>query len=58
VYSLFYNIHIKKCNYNDIKEHIQDYYKSNNNIIVDSFWETHVRESNFYKIEDGENMKQ
>jgi RimJ/RimL family protein N-acetyltransferase len=44
------NIDIIGCNYNDIEFYVSEYYKSNN-IIVDSFWEGHVRESTFYKIE-------
>jgi hypothetical protein len=47
-------ITIKKCDYNFLQKYISEYYVKNN-IIVDSFWETHVRESNFYKIMDVEN---
>ena len=43
------NVDIKQCTFGDIKIFVADYY-TNNNIIVDSFWEMHVRESNYYKI--------
>jgi hypothetical protein len=46
---------IRECEYNFLKKYISEYYIENN-IIVDSFWEGHVRESNFYKIMDGENI--
>ena len=48
-------IGVIKCEYSTIKSFISDYYIKNN-IIVDSFWETHVRESSFYKIEDDHNI--
>jgi predicted acetyltransferase len=40
---------IKKCDFEDIKTLVAEYY-INNKIIVDAFWESHVRESNYYKI--------
>jgi hypothetical protein len=43
------NIDIIGCNYKDIEIYVSEYYE-NNKIIVDSFWEGHIRESNFYKI--------
>lgn len=43
------NISIEKCEYNILKNYIHEYYV-NNAIIVDSFWEGHVRTSNFYRI--------
>ena len=49
------NIIIKKCDYNFLQKHISENYIQNN-IIVDSFWESHVRESNFYKIVDGDEL--
>jgi len=42
-------IDIKKCNFEDIKTLVADYY-INNGILVDSFWENHVRDGNHYKI--------
>jgi predicted acetyltransferase len=42
-------IDIKECNYVDIQSLVAEYYV-NNKIIVDSFWESHVRESNYYKM--------
>jgi len=42
-------VNIKKCGFEDIKIFVAEYY-INNKIIVDSFWETHVRESNHYII--------
>jgi hypothetical protein len=49
------NINIKECRYENIKAYISEYYKSNK-IIVDSFWEWHVRESSFYMIEYKQNI--
>ena len=49
------NIIIKKCTFENIINYILNYYKENK-ITVDSFWETHVRESNFYKIEYDKNI--
>jgi predicted acetyltransferase len=49
------NIVIKKCAYENIMEYISEYYKENR-IIVDSFWEGHVRESNFYNIAYNQNI--
>jgi len=46
---LLNNMKIEKCCFNDIKSLVAEYYIENR-IIVDSFWETHVREGNFYKI--------
>ena len=46
---------IKKCDYNFLQKYISEYYIKYS-IIVDSFWESHVRESNFYKIVDGEDL--
>jgi len=43
------DINIKKCNFEDIKTLVADYY-INNRILVDSFWESHVRDGNHYKI--------
>ena len=43
------NIKIEKCDYKFLQKYIKDYY-INNSIIVDSFLEGHIRESNFYKI--------
>ena len=43
------DIDIKKCDFEDIKSLAADYY-INNKIIVDSFWENYVRDSNHYKI--------
>jgi len=40
---------IKKCDFEDIRALVAEYY-INNKIIVDSFWENHVRNSNHYKI--------
>jgi len=40
---------IKKCNFEDIKTLVADYY-INNKILVDSFWENHVRDGKHYKI--------
>jgi predicted acetyltransferase len=40
---------IKKCNFDDIKTLVAGYY-INNGILVDSFWENHVRDGNHYKI--------
>jgi len=48
------SIHVKKCDLKDLQNYICEYYIKNN-IIVDSFWEDHVRVSNFYRIEYGEN---
>jgi len=42
-------VNIKKCDFEDIKTLVAEYY-TNNKIIVDSFWESHVRDSNYYKI--------
>jgi len=42
-------VNIEKCNFKDIKTFVAEYY-INNKITVDSFWESHVRESNHYKI--------
>jgi len=42
-------VDIKRCNFEDIKTLVADYY-INNRILVDSFWENHVRDSNHYKI--------
>jgi len=42
-------VNIEKCDFKDIKTFVAEYYL-NNKIIVDSFWESHVRESNHYKI--------
>ena len=44
------SIRVKKCDYKYLQTVISAYYKDNN-IIVDSFWETHVRESRFYKMD-------
>jgi predicted acetyltransferase len=44
------DIVIKKCIYENIMEYIFGYYNENR-IIVDSFWEGEVRNSNFYAIE-------
>jgi N-acetylglutamate synthase-like GNAT family acetyltransferase len=49
------NIVIKKCTYENIMKYISDYYKENK-IIVDSFWEGQIRESNFYVIEYNQNI--
>jgi hypothetical protein len=46
------NVDIKKCDFGDIKTLVAEYY-INNKIIVDSFWESHVREGNYYKIING-----
>ena len=54
MFSILGNIKINKCEYKILKEHIFNYYVKNN-IVVDSFWETHVRESNFYEILNNEN---
>jgi len=43
------NLKMEKCDYEYLKKYIKDYY-INNSIIVESFWEGHIRESNFYKI--------
>ena len=43
------NILIEKCDYKYLQSYIYEYY-INNGITVDSFWEGHVRNSNFYKI--------
>lgn len=43
------NITFQNCTFEDIKEKIVKYY-SENDIIVDSYWEDHVLESNHYKI--------
>jgi GNAT superfamily N-acetyltransferase len=43
------NVRIRKCDFTDIKETVSEYYKKNK-IIVDSFWEGQIRESNYYKI--------
>jgi N-acetylglutamate synthase-like GNAT family acetyltransferase len=45
---------IKKCTLENIIKYILKYYKENR-IIVDSFWESNVRESNFYIIEYNQN---
>ena len=42
-------MNIQKCDFKDIKTFVAEYYL-NNKIIVESFWESHVRESNHYKI--------
>jgi hypothetical protein len=42
-------VNIEKCDFKDIKTFVAEYYIGNK-IIVDSFWENHVRESNHYKI--------
>jgi GNAT superfamily N-acetyltransferase len=42
-------VNILKCDFLDIKEYISEYY-INNKIVVDSFWEGQIRESNYYKI--------
>lgn len=39
----------EKCRFEEIKEKVNRYY-TKNHIIVDSFWEDHVLESNHYKI--------
>jgi predicted acetyltransferase len=49
------SVNIKKCNFVDIKTFVAEYY-INNKIIVDSFWETHVRDGNFYKIMFGNDI--
>jgi predicted acetyltransferase len=49
------SIVIKKCTLDSIKKYILDYYKENK-IVVDSALEGHIRESNFYTIEYGENF--
>jgi GNAT superfamily N-acetyltransferase len=49
------DIVIKKCTYENIMKYIFEYYKKNE-IIVDSFWEGNVRESNFYTIEYNQNI--
>jgi len=43
------DINIKKCDFEDIRAIVADYY-INNRILVDSFWENHVRDGNHYKI--------
>jgi hypothetical protein len=43
------NISIMKCEFKDIRAYVSEYYKQNK-IIVDSFWEGHIRKSNYYKI--------
>jgi predicted acetyltransferase len=43
------NAIIKKSGFDVIKPLVTEYY-INNNIIVDSFWETHVKQCNFYLI--------
>lgn len=43
------NIKFQNCSFEEIKEKVIEYY-TNNRIIVDSFWEDHVLESNPYKI--------
>lgn len=42
-------IKFKMCKFDEIKEKMCKYY-SENDILVDSFWEDHVIESNFYNI--------
>ena len=42
-------VDIKKCDFEDIKTLVADYYIKNR-ILVDSFWENHVRDGNHYKI--------
>jgi N-acetylglutamate synthase-like GNAT family acetyltransferase len=49
------DIVIKKCTLENIVKKILEYYKENG-IIVDSFWEGNVRESNFYAIEYNQNI--
>jgi hypothetical protein len=49
------NIVINKCPYENIMKYVSEYYNENK-IIVDSFWEGHVRESNFYIIEYNKNI--
>jgi N-acetylglutamate synthase-like GNAT family acetyltransferase len=49
------SIVIKKSTYTNIIKYISEYYKENK-IIVDSFWEGHIRESNFYVIEYKQNI--
>jgi N-acetylglutamate synthase-like GNAT family acetyltransferase len=49
------NIIIRKCEYKILQNYLSEYYIKNN-IIVDSFWESHVRESNFYIIVDNERI--
>jgi N-acetylglutamate synthase-like GNAT family acetyltransferase len=48
------DIVIKKCTLENIMKYILEYYQENR-IIVDSFWEGYVRESNFYIIEYNQN---
>jgi hypothetical protein len=43
------NMEIIKCNFDEIKENVSNYY-TDNKIIVDSFWEDHITDSNYYKI--------
>jgi predicted acetyltransferase len=45
------SIIIMECEYKYLRKYISEYY-INNGTIVDSFWETQVRESKFYKITD------
>jgi predicted acetyltransferase len=49
------NIIIRKSEYIILQSFLSEYY-TKNNIIVDSAWETHVRESNFYIIVDNEKI--
>ena len=42
-------VKIGKCGFRDIEKLVAEYY-INNRIIVDSFWEGHIREGNHYKI--------
>jgi predicted acetyltransferase len=49
------DIVIKKCTHENIIKYVSKYYNENK-IIVDSFWEGHVKESNFYSIEYNQNI--
>jgi hypothetical protein len=52
---IFLNIEIVKCDFEEIKQYVSNYYKDNK-IIVDSFWEGHIRDSKYYKISVSNNI--
>lgn len=47
------NVVIGRCVWEEIRASVQNYYQTRN-ILVDSFWEDHVRSSNLYRIRLGE----
>ncbi len=48
-------IKFSSCKWDEIHQMVSDYLRKNN-VVVDSFWEDHVMESNYYKMTSGDDI--